>query len=213
MRLGGYRVNLRITDTIPQRLADGWTEVMQEAVYTWAKGGTVAPDIEFIDDHDDEMVDKRIEGYQTGYNKEWTRREVGGYWHDFKEDEHMEKQRYVFGSMPMAMKRAIVSQWDSLHYAWLVDHPDLHYDKTFGYYWRIEVDGVRVKVKAWTVDKGKCPDQAFAEKWEKAGVPGGLYGYIGAMASIQPADLWRFVEGVAPPDLRIKGTEESRSGN
>ena len=215
VRLGGYRVNMRITETIPQLLADGWTAVMQEAVEVWARGGSMAPAIEFVDLHDDEMIDKRIDGYQAGYNQEWVRREVGGHWHDFKDHKYQEKERYVFADMPLPLRRAIVSRWDALHAEYLDDHPAMLYLPDFGYYWRIEVDGVVARVKHFGgSDKGLCPTKDTSEAWEKAGLPGGLYGYMGAIASGQSSDLWRFVEGVNPPDLRVnKGTEETWSGD
>ncbi|KKM11986.1 hypothetical protein LCGC14_1720530, partial [marine sediment metagenome] len=166
--------------------------------------------IDFVDMHDDEMIDKRISGYQVGYNKEWVRREVGGHWHDFREDEHQEKERYIFADMPMPLKRAIVSRWDALHYEYMFDHPDMAYNKDFGYHWRIDVGGIVARVKVWDgADKGKCPDKQFAEDWERAGVPGGLYGYIGSAITGEVENLWRFVEGVKPPDLRVKGAEEN----
>ena len=210
VRLGAYRVGVPITETIPQLLADGWTEVMQTAVEYWAVGGVLSPDFVFVDDHDDEMIDKRIAGYQVGYDKEWVRREVGGHWHDFREDENQEKERYIFADMPMPMKRAIVSRWDVLHYGYLLDHPDMRYNKDFGYYWRIEVDDVVVRVKVFDgVDKGRCPDKQFSEDWEKAGLPGGLYGYMGRLVTGEVENLWLFVEGIKPPDLRVKGAEEN----
>ncbi|KKM02599.1 hypothetical protein LCGC14_1782800 [marine sediment metagenome] len=218
VRLGGYRVDVPITETIPQLLADGWTEVMQTAVEVWADPeGHFQPDLEFIDLHDDEMIEKRIAGYQVGYDKEWVRREVGGHWHDFREHKYQEKERYIFADMPMALKRAIVSRWDVLHYQYMLDHEadNLRYHKDFGYYWRIEVDGVVARVKMWDgADKGKCPDKKFSEDWERAGVPGGLYGYAGRLITGEVEDLWRFVEGVSPPDLRVnKGQEENWSGD
>ncbi len=166
VRLGGYRVNIRITETIPQLLADGWTEVMQTAVEYWARGDSLTPDMVFADDHDDEMIEKRIAGYQGGYNKEWARRHVGGFWHDFKDDEHQEKERYIFADMPMPMKRAIVSRWDVLHYQYMLDHEadNLRYRTDFGYYWRIAEGGVVVKVKHFgPSDKGVCPTKDTAE--------------------------------------------------
>ena len=215
VRLGGYRVNMRITETIPQLLADGWTEVMQTAVEYWARGDSLTPDMVFADDHEDEMIEKRIAGYQVGYDKEWARREVGGHWHDFKDDEHKEKARYVFADMPMSLKRAIVSRWDALHHEYIENHPEARYDKDFGYYWRIEEGGVVVRVKMWDgADKGKCPDKPFSEDWERAGLPGGLYGSMGRLVTGQVEDLWRFVEGVEAPDLRVnKGTEKIWPGS
>ena len=215
VRLGGYRVDVSITETIPQVLADGWTAVMQDAVEVWADAeGHFQPDLGFIELHDDEMVDKRIAGFQVGYDKEWVRRDIGGLWHDFKEDEHKEKERYIFADMPMYLKRAIVSRWDALHYDYMENHTAACYDKDFGYYWRIEEGGVVVRVKMWDgADKGKCPDKKFSEDWERAGVPGGLYGSRGRLVTGQVEDLWRFVEGVEAPDLRVnKGTEETLGG-
>ena len=212
VRLGGYRVDVPTTETIPQVLADGWTEIMQTAVAAWARGDSLTPAFITIDDHDDEMVEKRIAGYQVGYDKEWARRYVGGHWHDFKDDVYQEKERYIFADMPMAMKRAIVSLWDVLHAEYMDNHwPEACYDKNFGYYWRIEEDDVVVRVKMWDgADKGKCPTKKFSEDWERAGLPGGLYGYAGRLITGEVANLWRFVEGGKPPDLRMnKGQEEN----
>ncbi len=207
-------MNIPISETIPQALADGWTEVMQTAVEAWAKGNALTPSFIFVTEHDDEMIDRRIGKYQVGYDKEWVRREVGGHWHDFKDDKYQEKERYIFADMPMPMKRAIVSRWDALHAEYMDAHwPEACYDKDFGYYWRIEEDDVVVRVKVWDgADKGKCPDKKFSEDWERAGVPGGLYGYMGRAITGEVEDLWRFVEGVPPPDLRVKGAEETWSG-
>ncbi len=214
VRLGGYRVDIPITETIPQLLADTWTDTMQLAVLAWAKGRLITPAIDYVDMHDDEMVEKRIAGFQVGYNKEWTRREVLGAWSDFKDDTYQEKERYIFADMPMPMKRAIVSRWDGLHYQYMADHEPLRYDKDFGYYWRIAEGGVVARVKLWDgADKGKCPDKKFAEDWERRGLPGGLYGYAGRLITGEVENLWRFVEGIKPPDLRIKGAEETWSGN
>lgn len=205
VRLGGYRVGLPITETIPQWLADKWTEVMQEAVEVWARGDTLAPDFEFIDSHDDEMVERRIAGYQVGYDKEWSRRAVGGYWSDF---DHEEKGRYIFSDMPMNLKRAIVSLWDGLHSAWMETHPEASYAPNFGYHWRIAVDGVTVKVKMVDyVDKGSPPTKEESENWETMGAPGGMWGWAGAAAAAREFDaLWLYVEGVLSPDLHVEGS-------
>ena len=224
VRLGSYRVNMRITETIPQLLADGWTEVMQTAVGVWADPeGHFQPDLDFIDMHDDDMVARRIAGYQGGYDKEWARREVGGYWHDFRDHKYQEKERYIFADMPLYLKRAIVSRWDALHYEYMADHPDMRYNPDFGYYWRIEVNGVVARVKHFGgSDKGICPTKDISAGWEKVGLPGGLYGYLGSISTGTVEDPWRFVEGIDPPDLGYqdgptgrltRGLEETWSGD
>ncbi len=211
VRLGGYRIGLPVRSTIPQRLADEWTEVMQAAVMAWANRLTLQPDFGFIDDLDDEMVKRRIAGYQEGYDKEWSRREVGGYWHDFQGER---KERYDFEAMPLSLQRAIVSRWDGLHDRWLEGHSPIVYTPDFGYHWRITegiayADGFKgittVKVKMFDrIDQGKPPDKAQAEEWEKSGFPGGLWGFEAADSRRLAPSQWLYVEGVEPPDLSIK---------
>lgn len=202
VRLGGYRIGLSPKSTIPQRLADEWTAVMQAAVMAWANGLALQPDFGFIDNLTDEQVSKRIAGYQVGYDKEWLRREVGGHWHDFEGER---KERYDFETMPMSLQRAIVSRWDGLHAQWLEEHSPVLYTPDFGYYWRIVVDDVTVKVKMFDrIDQGKPPDKEQAEEWEKSGVPGGLWGYEAADSRRLAPSQWLYVEGVEPPNLDIK---------
>ena len=205
VRLGGYRISLPITATIPQWLANEWTAVMQEAVLIWARRGVLDPDFKFIDGLDDETVAKRIEGYQKGYDREWSRREVGGFWQDF---DKQRMERYVFADMSTSLKRAIVSRWDGLHAQWLEEHPGACYDPAFGYYWRVTDGDVTVKIKMFNTDNGDVPTKEVSEAWETSGLPGALYGSdYSRTHSPESEMLWRYVEGVKPPDLTSKEPE------
>jgi len=201
VRLGAYRFGVLPYTTIPQWLADGWTAVMQEAIEAWARGDDMQPDFDYVDNLSDEMVAKRMEGFQTGYNKEWTRRNVTDSWHDFGS---VPQERYVFADMPLSLQRAVVSRWDALHNEWIAEHVDAHYAPDFGYYWRVTVDGVTVKIKMWEhMDGSKPPTQENSEGWERRGFPGGILGYYYPHTRTGPEEntRWLYVEGVPKPDM------------
>jgi hypothetical protein len=204
VRLGGYRVGLAIRDTIPQWLADSWTDTMQLAVLAWAKGRMITPSLDYIDDLDDEMVKRRIAGYQKGYDKEYYRRADRGLWSDFDDQA---QERYVFADMSMSLQRAIVSRWDADHAQWMREHYQVHYTPEFGYHWRINFEDVTVKIKMHSSDAGNPPSQEESEGWEAKGYPGGMVGWSGTAGSRESYMLWLYVEGVEPPDLRVEGID------
>ena len=184
VRLAAYRFALPIQATIPQQLADEWTAVMQEAIEAWAIGEVVMPSFVHIDSLTDDMVRRRIAGYQRGYDKEYDRRAADSLWSDLKG----EKERYVFADMPFGMQRAIVSRWNASHEDWMRENLDVHYEPDFGYHWLItepmhRKDGtpcglVTVKVRMFETDRmdGK-PTRKVAEGWEGRGLPGGIWGH------------------------------------
>lgn len=213
VRLGSYRFGLPPSQTIPQWLADRWTEVMQEAVEAWAKGDSIQPDLDCIDNLSDEQVSKRIQGYQTGYNKEWTRREVTDSWYDYA---GVPQGRYIFADMPLELQRAIVSRWDAVHNQWIAEHTEAAYTPELGYYWRITVDGVTVTIKNWEYsDKDKPPTQADSEKWEVMGFPGGILGYWYPASSTGPDEdtMYMYVDNVPTPNLSVEGADAGRGGD
>ncbi len=64
-RLAAYRHGVSPHATIPQELANAWTAVMVEAVRAFHEDDyTMTPALDYIDDLTDEMVEKRIAGYQ-----------------------------------------------------------------------------------------------------------------------------------------------------
>ena len=182
-RLAGYRHGIAPHNTIPQALADAWTEVMSEAVRAFHEEDyEMQPSIDYVDDLTDEMVEKRIEGFQLGYDKEWNRRAVSGAWDDMVPNATggKEKLRYVFADLPQTVKRSVVSHWDSLHAEWLSEHPLVHYEPQFGYFWLIE--GAVIKMYE-DVDKDNPPTEEEALHWEHIGSPGGLWGWVSMQAA------------------------------
>lgn len=182
-RLAGYRHGIPADNTIPQALADAWTEVMIEAVRAFHEEDyEMQPALDYIDDLEDEKVEKRIAGYQKGYDAEYDRRAMHGAWSDMEPDAEggQEKLRYVFTDLPAETKRALVSNWDRVHHEWLAENPLVHYTPYFGYFWLIE--GFVIKMYE-EVDTGEQPTEESVIGWEAMGAPGGVYAWaIGIVA-------------------------------
>lgn len=191
IRLAAYRHGILPYVTIPQELADAWNDVMVEAVRAFHEEGyEMQPALDYIDDLSDEQVDKRIAGYQAGYDKEYNRRLAKGAWSDMAPSitGDREKLRYVFADLPYQVQRAVVSHWDRLHHEWLARNPLVHYDPAFGYYWLIgdpnDKDAVMGRVKMYEdIDHGVPPTEEEALGWERIGCPGGLWGWMLLSAS------------------------------
>lgn len=202
VRLASYRFILPISQTIPQQLADEWTEVMQEAVEVWHRGDVLMPSFLHIDDLSDDQVRRRITKWQKGYNKEFDRRASRGLWSDLGSGE---KQRYVFADLPWPLQRAVVSLWNASHEDWMRENKQVHYEPDFGYYWLIsepvhDEEGtpggvVTVKVKMFETDRlDGQPTEKAALAWEERGLPGGVWGhYIKGPLQPTPATLPLYV--------------------
>jgi len=149
--------------TIPQALLDVWTEIIGQAVQWFHDPDfKLMPAMDYLDATTDSEVEQRIAGYQVGYDKEYNRRARSGLevWHSFFDNSKLiGNLRYDFESMPMTLKRAVVSRWDEAHYVYLETH-GLNYDPDEGYYWLIQ----DFKVKYLEIDKGQMPTEESAPK-------------------------------------------------
>lgn len=153
-RLADMRQSIQPIDTIPQELADGWTEIMSVAVRAFHEPDFVmipAPD--FVDNLSDEEVHQRITGYQEGYDKEYRRLQGGEGWGI--SISFGDTKRYVFEELPREVQRAVVSHWDRLHHEWLAARP-AEYNHQIGYHWVIE----GVVIPYLDVDCGEVPESA-----------------------------------------------------
>lgn len=189
-RMAMYRYSIKPHATIPQELADAWTEVMTEAVRALHEEGyEMQPAMDYIDDLTDEQVDKRIANYQVGYDKEYDRRaRTQGGWSDLEPDSEggYAKLRYRFADMPRAVQRAVVSHWDRIHHEYLAAHPDVHYLPSVGYFWLID-DCI---IKMFEVVDGETPPtEAECLNWEKMNAPGGLSGYLIIQATREAGEM------------------------
>ena len=72
----------------------------------------------------DEEVPIRIEGFQTGYDKEYYRPRGG---HPLLE------WRYDWTALPFWIQRALVERWEKLHRDFLKAHPEYHFHPLDGY--------------------------------------------------------------------------------
>lgn len=189
-RMAAYRHGIKPHATIPQVLANQWTEVMVEACRGFHEESFVMqPAIDYIDDLTDEMVEKRIAGYQVGYDKEYDRRAVRGLWSDMTPDAEgkpEEKLRYVFADLPMSIRRAVVSRWDEIHAEWMKAHPAVHYHPDIGYFWLIDNCVVKMFEE---VDAGIAPTEERCVMWESLNAPGGLQGWMALQASRGAGDM------------------------
>lgn len=189
-RMASYRHGIAPHKTIPQALANAWTAVMVEAIRAFHEEDyEMQPALDYIDDLDDEMVERRIAGYQEGYDKEYNRRLMHGIWTDLPADEESnrgEKLRYVFADLPQTVKRSVVSNWDRLHHEWMAEHPLVHYAPEFGYFWLIEGSVVKMYEE---IDQDKEPTEENALHWEHIGSPGGLSGWVLMEASRGAGDI------------------------
>ena len=177
-RMALYRYNIMPHATIPQELADAWTEVMVEACRGFHEEDYMMPPaLDYIDDLSDETVDKRIDGYQVGYDKEWNRRSNLSAWDDMSPGIPGGEPllRYVFADLPMPLQRSIVSNWDRVHVEWLEGHPLVHYLPSVGYFWLID----RCIIKMYEdIDGPTPPTEEECLNWETMHAPGGLSGYL-----------------------------------
>ena len=188
-RLAGYRYSIQPYATIPQALADAWTEVMVEACRGFHEEDyQMQPALDYVDDLTDEQVDKRIAGFQKGYDKEFDRRAVNGAWGDMEPDEKgvRDKLRYVFADLPVTVQRAVVSHWDRLHHEWLAEHPLIHYEPRFGYFWLIEGSVIKMFED---IDHYERPTEENVIGWESMGAPGGMYGWAATAAAREAGDM------------------------
>ena len=197
-RMALYRYNIKPHATIPQALADEWTDVMVEACRGFHEEDYMMPPaLDYIDDLSDEVVDKRIDGYQVGYDKEYDRRATHNLWSDISpRDENGQlildspgKLRYVFADLPRPLQRSIVSNWDRVHHEWLAEHPLVHYEPDVGYFWLID----RCIVKMYEeIDGGTPPTEEECLNWEKMNAPGGLSGWLTIQATREAGEMEPF---------------------
>lgn len=135
-RLAENRRSVRAVDTIPQEIADGWTEIISEATrYFHEPDFVMLPALDFIDELGDDEVRQRVVGYQMGYDMEYQRQQLKsetGYGTDFGDT-----KRYEFHRLPIEIQRAAVSHWDRLHSEWLAKS-GASYTWAIGYHWVIE---------------------------------------------------------------------------
>ena len=137
-------------ETIPQELADSWTEVMVEAVRVFHESDfAMMPAMDYVDMTSDKDVGKRIRGYQEGYDLEYLRRAVG------YSEEEFDLKSYDFSTLPLAIQRAVVSHWDRLHHEFLTAHEGLAYYPAVGYVWLFD----EVQVPYRDADGGMVPDE------------------------------------------------------
>lgn len=159
-RLADLRKGGSQKDTIPQALADSWTEIMVEAIRAFHEPDfSMIPAMDYADATSDEDVRKRIRGYQEGYDLEYIRRQMGadaGYWDvDFNSD----TKSYDFSALPWPVQRAVVSHWDRLHAEFLEAHEGLTYYPDVGYVWLFDNDGDIVRIPYRDFDCGEMPDE------------------------------------------------------
>ncbi|KKL88151.1 hypothetical protein LCGC14_1927580 [marine sediment metagenome] len=141
-------------DTIPQALADSWTEVMVEAVRAFHETDfDLMPAMDYVDVTSDKDVSKRIRGYQEGYDLEFLRKAVG------YSEEAFDLKSYDFSTLPWPTQRAVVSHWDRLHHEFLAAHKGLAYYPDVGYVWLIEHNGETARIPHRDADCGEVPDE------------------------------------------------------
>ena len=142
-------------DTIPQALADSWTEIMVEAIRAFHEPDfSMIPAMDYADMTSDKDVGKRIRGYQEGYDLEYLRLAVG------YSEEEFDLKSYDFSTLPWPIQRAVVSHWDRLHAEFLETHKGLTYDPNIGYVWLFDDDdGDAVLVPHRDFDCGEKPDE------------------------------------------------------
>lgn len=151
----------RPQDTIPQELADAWTDIMTEAVRAFHEPDfEMLPAMDYIDDLSDEDVKKRIAGYQKGYDLEYTRRVMVSYYGYAQKDFDEGTQSYEFAALPWPLQRAVVSHWDKLHTEFLRAHKGLCYSHALGYTWLFEENGEVAEVPYRDTDDGERPEKA-----------------------------------------------------
>ena len=155
--------------TIPQELADAWTEVMVEAVRSFHEPDFVMlPAMDYTDGLCDADIEKRIRGYQDGYDMEYTRKlhvaDAGiGVTGEVDADKSFDcaTEAYDFSKLPRPVQRAIVSHWDSLHHEFLDAHDGLSYYPDIGYVWLFYDDENEevVQVPYRDADCGEMPEK------------------------------------------------------
>lgn len=153
--------------TIPQELADTWTEVMIEAVRAFHEPDfMILPAVDYIDNLSDEDVKKRIRGYQRGYNMEYMRRVEMTMYGLKQNDFDNDTLGYEFAQLPWPLQRSVVSHWDRLHMEYLRAHKGLFYWPDIGYVWLFE----DVKVPYRDSDEGERPEpDALTDKYGEYG--------------------------------------------
>ena len=143
-------------DTIPQALADSWTEIMVEAIRAFREPDfNMIPAMDYADAASDKDVGKRIRGYQEGYDMEFLRRIMGA----DKKDDEFDLKSYDFSTLPWPVQRAVVSHWDRLHHEFLETHKGLAYYPNVGYVWLIEHGGETIRIPHRDSDCGEVPDE------------------------------------------------------
>ena len=144
-------------DTIPQALADSWTEIMVEAISAFhAPDFSMIPAMDYADVTSDADVGKRIRGYQEGYDLEFLRRQVG---YEEREGFDENTKSYDFSLLPWPVQRAVVSHWDRLHAEFLEAHEGLAYYPDVGYVWLFDNDGDTVRIPHRDFDCGEIPNE------------------------------------------------------
>lgn len=142
--------------TIPQELADAWTDIMVEAVrYFHEPDFVMLPAMDYTN-ASDEAVKKRISGYQDGYDMEYMRRVLTAEAMYAQKDFDRDTKGYDFSRLPWPLQRAVVSHWDRLHQEFLNAHEGLAYYPKAGYVWLFKGD---VHVPYRDSDNGKKPEE------------------------------------------------------
>ncbi|KKM21086.1 hypothetical protein LCGC14_1638980 [marine sediment metagenome] len=153
-RLADMRKNGSAKATIPQELADSWTEVMAEATRAFHDPDfDMLPAMDYADITSDKDVGKRIRGYQEGYDLEYLRLAVG------YSEEEFDLKSYDFSTLPWPIQRAVVSHWDRLHMEFLQAHKGLFYYPDIGYVWLFDNDGDVARIPYRDADCGEIPDE------------------------------------------------------
>ena len=153
-QLADMRKSGSAKDTIPQELADSWTEVMAEAVRAFHEQDfDMIPAMDYADVTSDKDVGKRIRGYQEGYDLEYLRRAVG------YSEEEFDLKSYDFSTLPWPIQRVVVSHWDRLHHEFLAAHEGLSYYPDVGYVWLVEQGGETTQIPHRDFDCGEMPDE------------------------------------------------------
>ena len=153
-RLADMRKNGSAKATIPQELADSWTEVMAEAIRAFHDPDfDMLPAMDYADVTSDKDVGKRIRGYQEGYDLEFLRRATG------YSEEGFDLKSYDFSTLPWPIQRAVVSHWDRLHTEFLQAREGLAYYPDVGYVWLFDNDGETVQVPHRDADCGEIPEE------------------------------------------------------
>lgn len=144
-------------DNFPQELANGMTQLAQEAIRWFHDRDRVLPGDPMVRAIPDDEVRERIRGFQYAMDKE-VYQTVGragritrlidpetmegyeeflawyaGYKAALPANETYRVLRYDLAAMPYERQRALVERWERLHADYLRAHPELAYHLRYGY--------------------------------------------------------------------------------